>query len=256
MSDSSINQSIQHQFGAVAANYTTSVVHASGADLAGLIAAAALTGSERVLDVGCGAGHVTIGLAAQARELVAIDLTDAMLDQTRAQVVAKGFTNVRVESADAAKLPYADASFDIAVSRYAAHHFADPLSCLREVFRVVKPGGRWLLVDVVSPPAPMADTFLNAVEILRDPSHVRDHSITQWLSMCAEAGFVTQHEQTWSVRLEFNSWVTRMATPAHEVAQLQRMLRAAPTSVKEALGIEADGSFRIPVALISGVVPR
>ena len=56
MSDSSINQSIQQQFGAVAANYTTSTVHASGADLQGLIAAAALTGSERVIDVGCGAG--------------------------------------------------------------------------------------------------------------------------------------------------------------------------------------------------------
>jgi ubiquinone/menaquinone biosynthesis C-methylase UbiE len=256
MSDSSINQSIQQQFGAVAANYTTSLVHASGADLAGLIAAAALSGTERVIDIGCGAGHVTIGLAPQAGELVAIDLTDAMLDQTRAQVAAKGFTNVRVESADAAQLPYPDASFDIAVSRYAAHHFADPLSCLHEIFRVLKPGGRWLLVDVISPPAPMADTFLNAVEILRDPSHVRDHSVTQWLGMCQAAGFVTQHDTTWSVRLEFASWVTRMATPAQEVAQLRRMLTAAPAAVKQALGIEDDCSFHIPVALISGVVPH
>ena len=256
MSDSSINQSIQQQFGAVAANYTTSLVHASGADLAGLIAAAALSGTERVIDIGCGAGHVTIGLAPQAGELVAIDLTDAMLDQTRAQVTAKGFTNVRVESADAAQLPYPDASFDIAVSRYAAHHFADPLSCLREIFRVLKPGGRWLLVDVVSPVAPMADTFLNAVEILRDPSHVRDHSVTQWLEMCQVAGFVAKHETTWSVRLEFASWVTRMATPALEVAQLRRMLTAAPAAVKQTLGIEEDCSFHIPVALISGVVPH
>lgn len=256
MSDTSINQSIQQQFGAVAANYTTSAVHASGADLQGLIAAAALTGSERVLDVGCGAGHVTIGLAGQARELVAVDLTEAMLAQTRAQVAAKGYTNVRVESADAMALPFASGSFDLAVSRYAAHHFADPLSAIRDIFRVIKPGGRWLLVDVVSPPEPMADTFLNAIEILRDPSHVRDHTIDQWLAMYAAAGFVGTHEQTWSVRLEFTSWVTRMATPAHEVAQLQRMLTAAPAAVKRALGIEADGSFHIPVALISGVVPQ
>jgi hypothetical protein len=119
-----------------------------------------------------------------------------------------------------------------------------------------KPGGRWLLVDVVSPEEPMPDTFLNAIEILRDPSHVRDHCVSQWLTMYAAAGFVGRHEQTWSVRLEFTSWVTRMATPEPEVAQLRRMLTAAPESVKQALGIEVDGSFHIPVALISGVVPR
>ncbi len=256
MSDSSINQSIQQQFGAVAANYTTSTVHASGADLQGLIAAAALTGSERVIDVGCGAGHVTIGLAGQAAAVVAVDLTPAMLAQTRAQVAAKGLNNVTVEAADAMQLPYPDRSFDVAVSRYAAHHFANPLSALREIFRVLKPGGRWLLVDVVSPEEPMPDTFLNAIEILRDPSHVRDHCVSQWLTMYAAAGFVGRHEQTWSVRLEFTSWVTRMATPEPEVAQLRRMLTAAPESVKQALGIEVDGSFHIPVALISGVVPR
>lgn len=253
MSDASVNQSIQQQFGAVAANYTTSVVHASGADLQGLIAAAALTGRERVIDVGCGAGHVTVGLAANAAEVVAIDLTPAMLAQTQQQVDARGFTNVRVESADAAALPFADASFDMAVSRYAAHHFADPLAVLREVRRVLKPGGRWLLVDVVSPTSPMADTFLNAVEMLRDASHVRDHSVAQWLSMCAESGLPATHHQTWSVRLEFTTWVARMATPDHEVAQLRRMLTAAPAHVKTELGIEEDCSFHIPVALIEGI---
>ena len=253
MSDASVNQSIQQQFGAVAANYTTSTVHASGADLQGLIAAAALNGRERVLDVGCGAGHVTIGLAAQALHLTAVDLTQAMLDQTQAQVEKRGLQNVTIQKADVAALPFGDASFDVAVSRYAAHHFADPLHALREVQRVLVPGGRWLLVDVVSPPEPMADTYLNTVEILRDPSHVRDHSVAQWLGMCSAAGIPARHVQTWSVRLEFTTWVTRMATPALEVAQLQRLMANAPAHVRDILGIEADGSFHIAVALIEGV---
>lgn len=253
MSDASVNQSIQQQFGAVAANYTTSTVHASGADLQGLIAAAALNGRERVLDVGCGAGHVTIGLAAQALHLTAVDLTQAMLDQTQAQVEKRGLQNVTIQKADVAALPFGDASFDVAVSRYAAHHFADPLQALREVQRVLVPGGRWLLVDVVSPPEPMADTYLNTVEILRDPSHVRDHSVAQWLEMCSAAGIPARHVQTWSVRLEFTTWVTRMATPALEVAQLQRLMANAPAHVRDILGIEADGSFHIAVALIEGV---
>ncbi|MCE2852249.1 MAG: class I SAM-dependent methyltransferase [Chloroflexaceae bacterium] len=253
MSDASVNQSIQQQFGAVAANYTTSAVHASGADLQGLIAATALTGRERVIDVGCGAGHVTVALAPKAHHITAVDLTQAMLDQTTAQVSARGYTNVSTHRADVAALPFADAAFDVAVSRYAAHHFADPLAALREVRRVLVPGGRWLLVDVVSPPSPMADTYLNTVEILRDPSHVRDHSVAQWLEMCAQAGFVAQHVQTWSVRLEFTSWVTRMATPEPEVAQLRRLMANAPAHVRDVLGIEADSSFHIAVALITGV---
>ena len=253
MSDASVNQSIQQQFGAVAANYTTSTVHASGADLQGLLAAAGLTRRERVLDGGCGAGHVTIGLAAQALHLTAVDLTQAMLDQTQAQVEKRGLHNVTIQKADVAALPFADGSFDVAVSRYAAHHFADPLQALREIQRVLVPGGRWLLVDVVSPPAPMADTYLNTVEILRDPSHVRDHSVAQWLEMCGVAGLPARHIQTWSVRLEFTTWVTRMATPAPEVAQLQRLMANAPAHVRDILGIEADGSFHIAVALIEGV---
>lgn len=251
MSDTSINQAIQQQFGAVAANYTTSAVHASGADLQGLLAAAALSGRERVIDVGCGAGHVTVGLAPTAGHITAVDLTNAMLAQTQAQVTAKGYTNVTVREADVAALPFADGSFDVAVSRYAAHHFADPSAALHEIRRVVVPGGRFLLVDVVAPPLAMADTFLNAVELLRDASHVRDHTVAQWIALCAAAGFTAVHQQTWSVRLEFTSWVTRMATPAPEVQQLQRMLAAAPAAVAAALGIEADGSFHIPVALIS-----
>jgi ubiquinone/menaquinone biosynthesis C-methylase UbiE len=253
MSDASVNQSIQQQFGAVAANYTTSTVHASGADLQGLIVAAGLTGHERVLDVGCGAGHVTIGLAAQALHLTAVDLTQAMLDQTQAQVEKRGLHNVTIQIADVAALPFGDASFEVVVSRYAAHHFADPLQALREIQRVLVPGGRWLLVDVVSPPAPMADTYLNTVEILRDPSHVRDHSVAQWLDMCGAAGLPAHHVQTWSVRLEFTTWVTRMATPALEVAQLQRLMANAPAHVRDILGIQDDGSFHIAVALIEGV---
>jgi ubiquinone/menaquinone biosynthesis C-methylase UbiE len=125
MSNASVNQSIQQQFGAVAANYTTSAVHASGADLQGLIAATALTGRERVIDVGCGAGHVTVALAPQAQHITAVDLTQAMLDQTTAQVTTRGYTNVTCQRADVAALPFADAAFDVAVSRYAAHHFAE-----------------------------------------------------------------------------------------------------------------------------------
>ena len=68
-----VKASVRQQFGAVAENYRTSMVHAQGEDLEQLVAAAGLTGSERVLDAGCGAGHASVAIAPFAAEVVALD---------------------------------------------------------------------------------------------------------------------------------------------------------------------------------------
>src|SRR5437660_3840420 len=76
-------QLVQSRFGAVAADYVTSAVHASGQDLEWLVEAAALTGNEHVLDVATGAGHAAFALAPHAAEIVALDITSPMLDVAR-----------------------------------------------------------------------------------------------------------------------------------------------------------------------------
>ena len=76
-----IKATVEHQFSQVAAHYRTSAVHATGADLAQLVAAARLTGSEQVLDAGSGAGHTAVAFAPQAAQVTAVDLSAAMLAQ-------------------------------------------------------------------------------------------------------------------------------------------------------------------------------
>jgi len=241
---------IRRVFGSAAERYAASSIHAGGPDLDAMLAAADLVGGEKTLDLGCGTGHTALAFAARGAEVEALDLTAEMLAQGRRMAQERGLANVRFREGDAADLPFADAAFDVVTSRLSAHHFARPEAVVREAARVLRPGGRLLLVDSVAPADPAQDTFLNAVELLRDPSHVRDHTVDQWCALCEAAGLVPELLETWSYRIAFEAWVERCATPAREVAQLRSLLARAPDEVRAAFGIAADGSFDMPAALI------
>jgi ubiquinone/menaquinone biosynthesis C-methylase UbiE len=247
-----VQESVRRQFGPVAAAYATSSVHAGGPDLAAMLAAIDLRGDERVLDVAAGAGHTALVFAPRVASVVAVDLTEAMLTTGRLLAEENGISNVTFVPGDAEHLPFPDASFDLVTCRYAAHHFPRPAVVAREWERVLKPDGTLLLVDLISPDDPTADTVLNAAEVLRDPSHVRDHTLGQWMIMLNEAGFAAEELGRWPLRLEFRSWVERMRTPEATAAQIQALFERAPASAREALAIEADGTFTCPVALFRG----
>src|SRR5262245_12906714 len=122
---------IQARFGAAAARYAASEYHRAGADLAAMLAVADLRGDERVLDVGCGAGHTALAFAPRVREVVGLDLTPAMLAEAAALAEARGLGNLRFERGDAMALPYPDAGFDLVTCRQCAHHFERPEAALR-----------------------------------------------------------------------------------------------------------------------------
>lgn len=249
-----IKSSVQNQFGAVAANYATSSVHVSGPDLAAMLAAADPRGTERLLDAGCGAGHTALAFAPHVAEAVGVDLTLAMLAQAKRLAAERGVSNVTFERGDVERLPYPDDSFDLVTSRYSAHHYPHPQAAVCEFARVLKPGGVLLLVDTVAADDPKQDTFLNAIELLRDPSHVRDHTLEQWRAMFAAAGLEAEALGAWPIRLEFESWVARMNTPFLSITQIRALIDGAPYEVRSALAIEGESnySFSIPVALLRG----
>lgn len=157
-----------------AAAYATSLIHAAGPDLGWLVEALEPAPGDRVLDLGCGAGHAGFALAAAGAAVMAVDTSERMLEAARLLAQERGLERYETVRADVTALPFADSSFDGVVSRYSAHHWADIPSALGEAARVVRPGGRILVVDTIAPDEPALDTLVNALELLRDPTHGRN----------------------------------------------------------------------------------
>lgn len=250
-------ESIRQQFGASAAAYAVSAVHASGPDLQLMVAAANIQGGERVVDMGSGAGHTAMAFAAKGAHVTGIDLTPEMVAVATELARQRSLANVTFEQGDVTALPFDAGSVDVVTSRYSAHHFADPAGALAEAARVLLPGGRFLLVDVVAPEEAALDTFLNAFELLRDPSHVRDWRASEWVRMLGAAGFEPRVLHRAGIVQDFGEWTRRMRTPEAKAAVIETLFREANTSQARAFELNCEGpgqcAFSIPIALVEGV---
>ncbi|AXB78615.1 class I SAM-dependent methyltransferase [Novosphingobium sp. P6W] len=242
------NAIVNQQFGGQAQAYVSSATHASGPDLKRLAEVAQGWPGATVLDLGCGGGHVSYTIAPHAEKVVASDLSQPMLDAVMTEAGRRGIANIETTQAAAEALPFADGEFDAVICRMSAHHWQDFDAGLREARRVVKKGSPAIFIDVVSPDSPMLDTHLQAVELLRDRSHVRDYRITEWSAALGRAGFDLTRVFTHTLPMEFASWVKRMRTPDDLVAAIRSLQTEASEEVRKAFAIQEDGSFSIRIA--------
>ena len=241
---------VVEQFGPRAAAYVTSADHARGADLDRLSSLASSRRGGRVLDLGCGGGHVSFAVAAFAAEVVAYDLSSEMLAAVSAEAARRGLGAITTRQGSAERLPFPDAHFDLVLTRFSAHHWRDLGAALAEMHRVVAADGLAVVMDTISPDAPEADAFLDAVERLRDPSHVRDYSISEWRDALVGAGFRPATPSLGRLRLDFAPWIARMATPPASVAAIRALMDATPPEVAMHFALEADHSFTIETMML------
>ncbi len=255
MSDKTHETLVNTQFGAQAGAYLKSAVHAQGPDLEALAALVAGKNEARVLDLGCGGGHVSFAVAKHVREIVAYDLSADMLAVVAKAARERGFGNLSTQQGVAEKLPFADTSFDFVLSRFSAHHWRDVDAGMREAARVVRPGGTVAIVDAISPGTPVLDTFLQTLEMLRDPSHVRDYTRAEWVAMMTRAPLVAGEARQYRLRLDFQSWLERMRTPKVQADAIRALYAAMSADVRRHFAIEADNSFTIDVMMLVTAKP-
>ncbi|SUW65213.1 Uncharacterized methyltransferase ycgJ [Buttiauxella agrestis] len=241
---------VSQQFSSQAGAYLSSAVHASGRDLERLNARLADFPEAQLLDMGCGAGHASFIAASQVKDVVAYDLSEQMLSVVSEAAKTRNISNIKTQQGYAEALPFADESFDVVISRYSAHHWHDVGKALREVRRVLKPGGVVVFMDVMSPGHPVLDIWLQTVEALRDTSHVHNYSSGELLSMFNDAGLVTQNLLCDRLVLEFSSWIARMRTPAVMADAIRAYQQSASDEVQRYFDLQADGTFTSDIVMV------
>ncbi|MCB8837745.1 class I SAM-dependent methyltransferase [Aurantimonas sp. VKM B-3413] len=233
------------QYGIRAQDYVTSAVHAGGADLDQIETVVSGKAAARVLDLGCGGGHVSYRAAPHVAEVVACDVTARMLEAVAATAKERGLANISTLEAAAEALPLEDASFDFVLCRFTAHHWQDMEAGLREARRVLKAGGRAVFIDTVAPEDPVLDTHVQAVELLRDASHVRNYRTSEWVAALARSGFAVEELTTRRLRMDFPVWIARTRAPDANAAAIRGLQNVSPPAVNRHFSIEPDGSFHL-----------
>lgn len=247
---------VDAQFGSQADAYVNSAVHARGEDLDALEAIVAGEKPERAIDIGSGGGHVAYRLAGHARAVTAVDLSAAMMEAVKETARSRGLSAIETMVAPVEHMPFAEATFDFLACRFSAHHWRDFAGGLREARRIAKPGATAVFIDVVSPGHAAFDTHLQAVELLRDPSHVRDYSEAEWSAALADAGFRIRRTQTRRLRMDYPTWIARMRTPEPHQAAIRSLQEGASAETRAYFEIEPDGSFTLDTVQIEASACR
>jgi hypothetical protein len=107
-----------------------------------------------------------------------------------------------------------------------------------------------LFVDIAGIDHPLLDTHIQAIELLRDGSHIRDYRADEWIALFEAAQFKASIRERWRIDIEFSSWVARMRTPEERVAAIQSLWRNSPDEVRHYFDVKEDGSFKLDALMV------
>jgi ubiquinone/menaquinone biosynthesis C-methylase UbiE len=225
-------QKTRDQFAPVADRYRKSADHTAAEDRETLISRLALSPGQVVLDVATGGGHTAAAMAGKVHRVVASDLTPEMLREARTLALETGCRNVAFVAADAERLPFAAGAFHRITCRIAPHHFPDVRAAVAEMARAVRPAGLVGIIDSIVPEDAALDAFINGIEKVRDPSHVRSYRVEEWVAFLKEAGLTLLFVSTSWKEHPFPEWVARTGRPPDVQRRVEEMFLAASPSTR------------------------
>jgi len=186
-----MSDAARNRFDQIASNYASSEVHASSPTLQRLRESIGDATDLDVCDVGCAAGHTAFTFIGRARSITGVDPAPSMLRNFRELAAAKG-QQVETVEAYAESIPVPDGSFDYVTCRLSSHHFNDIEVAMSEFHRIVRPGGRVVVIDLHGDDDPELDGLNHQLEVLHDPTHIRSYTVARWQELFTNAGLTVQ----------------------------------------------------------------
>jgi ubiquinone/menaquinone biosynthesis C-methylase UbiE len=163
--------------------------------------------TDRAVDLACGPGTLALRFARHVRWICGLDLTAAILDRARNSASTDGLSNISLALGDAQALPFADRSLDIAVTSYSLHHVPDPARVIAEMARVLRPGGRVGVIDIIVPEDPRVADLNNRIERIRDASHTRTLARSEFEAIFATCGLRVLATHVEEQQRAFDHWM-------------------------------------------------
>jgi ubiquinone/menaquinone biosynthesis C-methylase UbiE len=195
---------------------------------------------DRVLDLACGPGIVSAALARAGVRVVGLDATPGMLEAARARCAAEGL-EAEFREGRAEALPFPDGGFPAATTRLSLHHFETPESVLAELRRVLEHGAVLVVGDIVASDEPAEARLHDALEVLRDPSHVRLLPVAELTGALEAAGFRVEAIEAWDNPKTFSEWAAVVAEARSLGPVREVMLALAGAGVRAGVDLRVEG---------------
>lgn len=215
---------VRQEFTQQAQAYAANPMIMAQTPLSRLVEAVHPRSDARVLDVATGPGYVAAAFAEAGCEVVGLDLTEAPLALAEQMRQQRGLANLSFQVGDAEQLPFADQSFDVVVSRFALHHCEDAQRVLAEMARVCRLHGTVVIEDLVTSEFPKRAAYQNRMEYLRDPSHTRALSISEFLAIFSACGLEVEQIYTDFRPQVLEQWLKNTQTPDEPARQVRTLM--------------------------------
>jgi len=210
------------------------------------------------LDLSGGNGHTAVYLAEKGFNVTASETSAALLKETAKLAAEKGVAiNCQAHPPD--QLPYADNTFGLITCRVAAHHFNAPEAFIREVARTLKTYGYLVLIDGTVPDDHIeANQWMNSLERLRDPSHVRCLPLSELKALFGKVGLPAPEVAFYDLRDNVKNLLGRSFPNPGDDVKVTEMFERSITD--DSLGLEVERKdneirYAYPTVILSAVRP-